>query len=79
MKLVSPVAMDVAIAAHEYHTTDRLRPRRVPSTSMARPASVWPTAYATRNPISTHAKSVFVQWNSVLRNGASTLSVWRSM
>src|SRR5215212_9802354 len=55
-KLASPLASDVAIAAHEYHATDRLSPRRVPSTSIARPAIVWPTAYATRNPISTHAK-----------------------
>ena len=75
MKLVSPLAIEVAIAAHEYHTTDKLRPRRVPSTSTARPASVCPTVYATRNPISTHAKSVFVHWNSVFRYGASTLSV----
>ena len=46
---------------------------------MTRPAIVWPIAYATRNAISTMAKSVFVHWYSVFRYGARTLSVWRSM
>ena len=55
-----PVAIDVAIAATEYHSTDRLRPARVPRRSMTRPAIVCPIAYATRNAMSTIAKSVFV-------------------
>ena len=78
-KLRSPEASDVAIAATEYHSTARLRPARVPRRSIARPAIVWPIVYAARNAMSTIAKSVFVQLYSVLRYGARTLSVCRSM
>ena len=39
-KLRRPPAIDVAIAATEYHTTARLRPTRVPSRSTIRPAIV---------------------------------------
>src|SRR4029450_9597664 len=60
-KLRSPPASDVAIAAIEYQATARLNPRRVPRRSTSRPASVWPTAYAIRNEISTQAKCALVQ------------------
>ena len=59
-KLRRPVAIEVAMAATEYHSTDRLRPVRVPRRSIVRPAIVCPSAYATRNAMSTIAKSVFV-------------------
>src|SRR5580765_3487900 len=58
-KLRRPEAIDVAIAATEYHNTERLRPVRVPSRSIVRPAIVCPIAYATRNAMSTFAKSLF--------------------
>src|SRR3954471_13925677 len=60
-KLERPDAKDVVIAAMEYHNTDKLRPARVPSRSMMRPANVCPIAYAARNEISTIAKSELVQ------------------
>src|SRR3954447_535668 len=67
VKLARPPASEVAIAAQEYQATDRLSPLRVPSTSITRPATVWPTAYATRKPISTQAKSVLFHRYSVFR------------
>jgi hypothetical protein len=66
-KLFKPTAIEVAIAAAEYHTTERLRPSRVPSRSMIRPANVCPMAYATRNAMSTIAKSVLVHSYSIFR------------
>src|SRR5262249_15487580 len=78
-KLRNPPASDVAIAAIEYQITATLNPRRVPSRSTIRPAIVWPTAYATRNAMSTHAKSLFDHAYSTFRYGANTDNVWRSM
>src|SRR5688572_5240591 len=78
-KLRIPVASEVAMAATEYHSTARLRPFRVPSRSMTRPATVCPSAYATRNAISTRAKSELVHVYSAFRYGARTLRVWRSI
>src|SRR3954471_6360660 len=66
-KLASPVARDVAIAAIEYQRTEMLRPVRVPSRSMVRPAIVWPMAYARRKAMSTSAKSELVHRYSVFR------------
>src|SRR5262249_13638856 len=78
-KLRSPPASDVVIAAIEYQSTATLKPRRVPRRSTIRPAIVWPAAYATRNAISTQAKSAFDHRYSVLRYGASPLRVRRAM
>jgi hypothetical protein len=63
----------------EYQITARLNPRRVPSRSTFRPAIVWPTAYATRNAMSTQAKSVFDHAYWTFRYGANKDRVCRSM
>src|SRR5690349_19880724 len=47
-KLYIPFAKDVAIATSEYQATVKLRPRRVPTTSINRPFRVWPRVYAIR-------------------------------
>src|SRR5215469_365819 len=54
-KLEKPLASAVAIEITEYHSTDRLSPRRVPTRSMKRPHNVCPTEYATRKLISRFA------------------------
>src|SRR5437764_1350454 len=78
MKLRRPTASDVSIAATEYQTTVIVRPRRVPIRSTTRPHTVWPTEYATRNAITTSAKSSLFHAYSVFRYGPRTDSVWRS-
>src|ERR1700746_2671802 len=54
-KLRKPVASEVAIEINEYHKTEMLSPRRVPTRSMNLPHAVWPTAYAMRKLISRFA------------------------
>src|SRR5690348_17012821 len=78
-KLLMPVASDVAIATAEYQITAKESPRLVPNASSKRPPKSWKTVYAIRKEITTSAKSEFDQANSVLRYGARTLRVWRSM
>src|ERR1022692_2041454 len=60
-KLRSPPASDVSAAAAEYHSTERVRPRRVPTWSMSLPHTLWPIVYATRKEITIVAKSPLVQ------------------
>src|SRR5579862_6115532 len=79
MKLLSPAAAEVMAAASEYQLTVSSSPRRVPSQSSRRPATVCITVYATRKAITTRAQSELFQENSSLRCGASTLRVCRSM
>src|SRR5215471_1939224 len=50
-KLRKPAASEVAIETSEYHKTEMLSPRRVPTRSMNLPQSVWPNVYAMRKPI----------------------------
>src|ERR1700747_1392727 len=48
-KLTMPFASDVNSETIEYHVTLMVNPRRVPTRSIWRPQTVWPTEYARRN------------------------------